>query len=235
MSRRSSAVLPPRPTRTFGAAAVGVLALTNSLATTTNGEEDFVIQPQTVLYGAPGSVSTVATETVPHQFVGKSCEMRVTTENNSSVHPGTSVIFTSGPSSITVNGVENSVRGGLLSSQTLVLGSTIVVDVKLGPDGSSSMGFRASFDCTPAVAPAGASSGTSTTAAPSTTAKPRVAGVVTSNPSTTTSTSTSTTASSTASTAAVRKVPSVLGTQQAASLPRTPAAKATVASPNFTG
>lgn len=232
MSRRSSAALSSRPTHAFGAAAVGVLTLSSSLAAASGQQTDIVIQPQTVLYGNPGSVSTVATHNVADELVGKTCVMRVTTENNSSVHPGTAAIFTTGPSSITVNGVEDSPNGGLLSTQKVTLGNKIVVDVRLGPDGSSSMGFTASFDCTtPYVAPDGGQSGTTTTttaaSGSSITGKAVVGGVTTSNPgSSTTSTSTPVT---------VKKAPAVLGRQQAAALPRTPAAKATVASPNFTG
>lgn len=229
MSRRSSAALSTRQSSAFGIAAMGVLTLSGSLVATSDTHDDIVIQPQTVVWGQPGSVSTVANDTVPDKFVGKVCDMTVSTENNGSIHPGTTVIVTSGPSSITVNGVENSPNAAVLNESRVTLGNRIVVDVKLGADGVSSMGFTVSFDCTPTVAPAGAQTGPTTTTPPST-AKPTVAGVVVSNTAPPT-----TAAPTTASTAAVKKAPSVLGKQQAAALPKTPAAKATVANPNFTG
>ncbi|MEZ5410424.1 MAG: hypothetical protein R2761_20500 [Acidimicrobiales bacterium] len=171
-----------------------------ALATAPAGAEgeEIIIRPTMVIYDSPGSVHTVADMPVPASLQGMPCDLRVVTQNQASVHPGTDVVVTTGGATSTIEGVEDSADARVVDTHRVTLGPDILIEVTIGPDGSTSLGFTVSFECTPeqllpTVAPAqqttttvaGAPSTGPTVSAPltgeTTPATPAVGGVTTSS------------------------------------------------------
>lgn len=163
MSRR---IVPSRRARsTIGAAAILVVGLVALLAANPAGaEEEISIAPDSVVVGEPGSVSTVATADVPTELVGSECDLNVRALNGVSTHPGTTLIVSTGSTREVVPDVEGSPGGSVVTERRVVLGERISLEIKLGPEGISSLGFTAGFDCPPV--PAGAQVTTDPTVLP---------------------------------------------------------------------
>lgn len=102
---------------------------------------------QQLLYGEAGSLYQLAEVTVAPDHVGVSCTMTVHTENQSSVHPGNDLLITTGDSQAVIEGVEAEANAGKDLSAEVVLGETIVVALRFGPEGRSSMGYGLDVDC----------------------------------------------------------------------------------------
>jgi hypothetical protein len=223
MSRRTVQSLLARPVRLVVAlviapAAVAALSL-GWLALPAGAEEEIVIRPETVISGAPGATVAVATMPVPAELVGRACDLRLTTRNQSSVHPGTNVIVATGASNTLVEGAEDSPDGSVLVTQRVELGTEIVVEVQLGSEGLSSLGFTVGFECSPdsllpVVQPA-RQTATTTTTTPSTTTPPTTVSPTTIPPTT--------------------AAPVVLPARQQTPLPQTAPAQPIAAIPSYTG
>lgn len=279
MSRRIAPPRLARPLRSPTAVAAGTV-LVLALATPAGAEgEEIIIRPTTVIIGAPGTVHTVADMPVAPSLVGKPCDLRVVTQNQSSVHPGTDVMVSTGSARSVIEGVEDSPDGRVVDTHRVTLGDDILVEVMIGPDGATSLGFTLSFECSPdqllpTVAP---SQQTTTTVAGGPTTGPTVSAPLTGDSTTSTASTASTAstvpgpevggattsssaggsttaplssvvpnpaglaASTTSTTAAVpavaplTAVPSVLGAQLTAPLPKAQPARATTGNPSFTG
>jgi hypothetical protein len=149
MTRRMRFPRFARPTSRLAMVAVGAALLTLFLVVPADADDEISIHPEAPVTGAPGSVSTVAIEPVPAELVGEPCDLRVVTENGSSVHPGNVVITTTGESRSEIAGVEDTAEGSVVDVQRVVLGDAITVEIRLGPDGASSLGFTVGFECTP--------------------------------------------------------------------------------------
>lgn len=157
MSRRIPSSRLARPLRsptvvaTAPALAVAfTVVLSGALAVPAGAEgEEIIIRPTTVIYDDPGSVHTVADMPVPASLLGKPCDLRVITQNQSSIHPGTDVSVTTGGATSVIRGVEDTADARVVDTHRVTLGSNILVQVTIGPDGSTSLGFTASFECTP--------------------------------------------------------------------------------------
>jgi hypothetical protein len=83
--------------------------------------------------GQPGEIVRVHTETVPESMIGWSCSGTASTENNASEHDGNNFLFTSGSSTASILDWEAVAGATTTMSGTLVLGSTITIDLELGP------------------------------------------------------------------------------------------------------
>ena len=243
---------PTVPTTTALAFGFSVV-ISATLAAPAGAEgEEIVIRPTTVIYADPGTVHDVADMPVPASLQGKPCDLRVITQNQSSIHPGTDVSVTTGGATSWIRGVEDSADARVVDTHRVTLGPDILIQVTIGPDGSTSLGFTASFECTPdqllpTVAPAQQTTTTVTQPgvdAPltgdSTPGNPSVAGVTTSStgqPAVGGDTTASTTIAGRPAVAGVTTgAPRVLGAQQVpGSIPAAPSAQATTASPAFTG
>jgi LPXTG-motif cell wall-anchored protein len=154
--------------------AIGGIAL---LATPAAAQSPAGIVLSEVIRAAPGSTHVAATVAVDPAHVNGSCDVSVIGENNESVHPNTD-IFVVSANEVAAQDVER-MAGNVLTPAdgTLLLGETITVRVRLGPDGVFSGGLlTVSFDCTPPppppttpttiappVTPAGGETPTSTT------------------------------------------------------------------------
>ena len=149
MSRRIAPPRLARPLRSPTAVAAGTV-LVLALATPAGAEgEEIIIRPTTVIIGAPGTVHTVADMPVAPSLVGKPCDLRVVTQNQSSVHPGTDVMVSTGSARSVIEGVEDSPDGRVVDTHRVTLGDDILVEVMIGPDGATSLGFTLSFECSP--------------------------------------------------------------------------------------
>lgn len=130
-------------------AAATATALLTLGATPASG--DILIEFDELIFGQTGSVQTVAEAAVPSDLVGSTCEISVIAANQASVHPGNDLIVSTGDSQVVIPGVEDEANGGTTAVSQLVVGPTIVVQLRFGEDEISSLGFDLSFDCTAAV------------------------------------------------------------------------------------
>lgn len=113
---------------------------------------DIAIEFDELIWGPEGSLTTVAEVEVPAEFVGDTCVLAVIAENQASVHPGNDLVVSTGDSQAVIVGVEDEVNGGTSQEYAMVVGSSIVVQLRFGPDGISSLGFGLTFDCARTVA-----------------------------------------------------------------------------------
>jgi hypothetical protein len=134
---------------------------------------DLVIE-FTVVTGEPFSTVTVATEDVEPWLQGASCAIQVETANNESVHEETELIITSGDDVVMVPDVESEPGIHVIEEGELVLSETVVVAVRLGPDGISSGGYSVEFLCPeqPPTTTAPTTTVTTTTSTTTTTVAP---------------------------------------------------------------
>jgi hypothetical protein len=136
--------------RTAAVGAAGLVALVASLhGSPVSAQTIDVPIGDAYLNGAPGSVTTIGTGSVPADLVGRSCNLAVAVVNQGSVHPGNSVIVSSGTSQVTVASVEEVADITVKGAGVLTLGSTIEVKLQLGNDGLSSLGSNVSVTCEP--------------------------------------------------------------------------------------
>ena len=149
MTRRMHIPRFARPTSRLAMVTAGAILLTLSVVVPADAEDEISIQPEEPVTGEPGSVWPVAVETVPAELVGEPCDLRVVAENGDSVHPGNTVITTTGEDKIVTAGVEDGADSSVVDVQRVEMGDTITVELQLGPDGASSLGFTIGFECTP--------------------------------------------------------------------------------------
>ena len=144
---------------------------------------DIVIPVTTVVRGDEGEVFELAYEEVLEEFQGRSCAVKAVSQNQGSVHPNNDIGVVSGESGVLLEDVEAVPLGTVEGDGTLVLGTEIIVLLKLGPDGVFSAGINIEFDCTPPPP-----STTTTTEATTTTTQPESTTTTTELESTTTTT-----------------------------------------------
>ncbi|MDH3682858.1 MAG: hypothetical protein OEV40_23235 [Acidimicrobiia bacterium] len=112
-------------------------------------EDEISVQPDHIVVAEPGSLTDIASEPVPIEFVGKTCGLRVVAQNGASVHPGNVLVVVTGDSKTVVEGVEDNPDGSVVANENVALGETISLQLQMGPDGISSLGFTVGFDCVP--------------------------------------------------------------------------------------
>ena len=127
-------------------ATLGVTAL-GSLLSPASAEDDITLEPNQVLIAEPGTLQPVASEGVAAELQGQTCDLRIVAENGHSVHPGNTVIVTTGESRVETPGVEDVADGRVLAVHQIVLGETVEVGLLMGPEGLSSLGFTIGIDC----------------------------------------------------------------------------------------
>jgi hypothetical protein len=150
MTRR---ILPSRRARTAASAAALLIVLIVAMwfPNPVGAEEEISIAPDSVVTGAPGSVTNVASTDVPPELVGSSCELKVTAVNGASTHPSNTLIVTTGDTRAVIEDVEAAADGTVIAERTVTIGAKITLAIQLGPEGISSLGFTAGFDCPPVV------------------------------------------------------------------------------------
>ena len=127
-----------------------------------------------VITGATeGDVVELVSEPVPADLVGATCSGTLTTANNGSVHPGNTLIVSTGGETGEIPEVE-SAPGQMLEfyGDGVVVGETIDISLRFGRNGITSGGITLVLDCAQQEE-------TTTTAPPATTAPPPGGGVET--------------------------------------------------------
>jgi hypothetical protein len=99
------------------------------------------------LFGTAGETYDVKTQPVPEDLVGQTCSGYAATENNASVWLNNDLIITSGGTSTEILNYERESNGITNTEETITLGDTIVVSIRLGPGGVSSEGLLIVLNC----------------------------------------------------------------------------------------
>lgn len=220
---------PPARLTALGAVAASTAFIVASAVSLNQASADVSISFDELIFGSPGSTTQVEVVEVDPALVGMNCVLEVRSENQASVHPGNDLIVSTGNSQAVIVGVEDTANGGSTQTYDMVLGQQIVVQLRFGQDGMSSLGFGLAFECPdpttttttvettvpgPTIGGSQVVSSTTTSLVESVTSAPPASAVVT-----------TTTASTTSST--------VDG--PTTGLPETPPAKAVVGVPAYTG
>jgi hypothetical protein len=112
-----------------------------------SAEGSIVFAADELLIAEPGTLTRLAVVDVDPAQVGRLCTLSVVSQNQASVHEGNDLIITSGEASTELRDVEAEVDAAVDLSVDVVLGSTIEVDLRMGPDRMSSLGFSLWLDC----------------------------------------------------------------------------------------
>ena len=131
-------------------AVVGLLLLAVPVLAQSNTIE---IEVAGINRGDEGDIFRVASVDVDPGMVGWRCTGTAQTENNASEHPDNDFILTSGSSSTEILDWEAAAGEITNTSGTLVLGESITVDLRLGPDRVASGGVRIVLTCSPPPPP----------------------------------------------------------------------------------
>lgn len=131
-------------------AVVGLLLLAVPVLAQSNTIE---IEVAGINRGDEGDIFRVASVDVDPGMVGWRCTGTAQTENNASEHPDNDFILTSGSSSTEILDWEAAAGKITNTSGTLVLGESITVDLRLGPDRVASGGVRIVLTCSPPPPP----------------------------------------------------------------------------------
>ncbi len=133
-------------------AALGAVAVTFSMFGTAVSAED----PETVIEipiqevyatGEVGSSVAMGSADVADELAGRACTVEAVVTNGESVHPGNTLVVTSGDSSVSIDGIEDTADAVTTEGGTLTLGDTISAAVVLGDDGATSLGSRLTVTC----------------------------------------------------------------------------------------
>ncbi len=158
-------------TRIIGATVAAVFALV--LATMNAGAADISLNTGGAsLNNNEGDVLDVASADVPAENVGELCGGTVVATNNNSVHPGNTLIISSGGQTLEIPDVEDGAGQVTIEQGAVVLGDTVTVQLRLGPKGITSGGIEINLTCIDQELPVVT---TSTTAPETTTTLPPTA------------------------------------------------------------
>jgi hypothetical protein len=97
--------------------------------------------------GDVGSSVAMGTAEVSDDLAGRSCNVVATVTNQESVHPGNTLVVSSGDSSVSIAGIEDVAGAVTTQGGTITLGDTISAAVVLGDDGATSLGSSLTVTC----------------------------------------------------------------------------------------
>lgn len=97
--------------------------------------------------GDVGSSVPMGSADVDAALVGRSCNVVATVANQESVHPGNTLVVSSGDSSVSIAGIEDVAGEVTTEGGTITLGDTVSVAVVLGEDGATSLGSSLTVTC----------------------------------------------------------------------------------------
>lgn len=170
---------------TIGLALLSVLLI--AIPATAQTETDTIeIFFDGIVRGNPGEVKNLETVTVPEGMVGWTCTGLAESQNNESQHVDNDFILSSGATTAEIPNWEAVPLATTAMSGTLVLGTTVNVDLRLGPSGVSSGGVLIVLNCAappppvttpPTTAPVATTTPPPATTTPGTTEAPPVGGV----------------------------------------------------------
>jgi len=136
-----------RQVAALGAVAV-VCSMFGSAALAEDTETMIEIPIQEVyVTGDVGSSVAMGSAEVADDLVGRSCNVMATVTNQESVHPGNTLVVSSGDSSVSIAGIEDVAGAVTTQGGTITLGDTISAAVVLGDDGATSLGSSLTVTC----------------------------------------------------------------------------------------
>jgi len=97
--------------------------------------------------GDVGSSVAMGSAGVAAELAGRSCNVVATVTNQESVHPGNTLVVSSGDSSVSITGIEDVAGAVTTDGGTITLGETISAAVVLGDDGATSLGSSLTVTC----------------------------------------------------------------------------------------
>ncbi len=97
--------------------------------------------------GDPGSTLEIGNTAVEADLQGRSCNVVAEITNGASVHPGNTLIVTSGDSQVEISGIEDVADSVRQEGGSLTLGPSIEVSVMFGDEGISSLGSSLTLVC----------------------------------------------------------------------------------------
>lgn len=100
-----------------------------------------------LLIARPGTRTEVARVDIDPAQVGQLCQLTVLSQNGASIHNGNDLIITTGAIETVISDVEAEANGSRDLSTEIQLGEVIFVELLMGPDWVSSLGFELSLDC----------------------------------------------------------------------------------------
>lgn len=103
-----------------------------------------------LLIAEPGTLTNLAEVSVAPSEVGQLCTLSVASQNQASIHNGNDLIVRSGDVETVIADVEAEADQATDLSVDIVLGPTISVDLRMGPDWVSSLGFGLWLECSTA-------------------------------------------------------------------------------------
>jgi hypothetical protein len=141
-----------------------LIAVLASVAPAGAQTTEFSIEITGVARGAEGEVLELVNRPVDANLVGATCSVNGRTENNESTHPNNDLIIATGDTVAEVPNVEAEEFQTIAGTGTLVLGESIVVSIRFGPNGVTSGGTFLDFSCTAAAPAPGPDTGAGGTA-----------------------------------------------------------------------
>lgn len=112
--------------------------------------EDLIVIPVSgFARGEEGDLVTIATVDVPAETVGATCQITGRTVNQVSVHDGNDLLIITNGQTFVVPDFEDAGFIEHEAGEVASVGSTIELQIRFGPDGLSSGGFRVTVECDP--------------------------------------------------------------------------------------
>ena len=147
VSARYARPVSPASRRLPGAVIITVLFVFAIGTVPASAGEPLAIIDETVIVAKPGSTTNLVEVAVQPEHVGSLCTIQVHSQNQASVHPGNDLVITTGDTMTVIEDVEAKPDEGHDLSAEVVLGATISVDLRMGSDWMSSLGFELDLDC----------------------------------------------------------------------------------------
>ncbi len=117
------------------------------VATQASAAQRITIANDGILIAEPGSVLDIAEVDVDPSQVGMRCTVEVISQNQASVHLGNDLLVTTAGVVTVIEDVEAEPDASVDRSVDLLIGDTIVFQLRMGPDWVSSLGFELSLNC----------------------------------------------------------------------------------------
>lgn len=112
-----------------------------------SADEPIAFSADELLIAEPGTLTRLAVVDISPDQIGTLCTVSLASQNQASVHDGNDLIITTGDVPSVLSDVEAEANAAVDLSVDIVLGPTIEVDLRMGPDWVSSLGFELWLDC----------------------------------------------------------------------------------------
>ncbi len=137
------------PLVSFGPLAVCVVLIGSAIVVPSAGAQSLTIEVPVdkFISGEPGSTQYIESVEVDESDYGHVCDIELLARNSLSIHEGNDLLVTSGDSQIVFAGIEDEAQQVEPLTAEITLAGPILLELRLGEDGKSSMGFVSTFDC----------------------------------------------------------------------------------------